>query len=176
MSVVAVISNRTGFDVELRAALGPEGPDVGQIPVGPTASERMIVEALPASGDVVVLVGPDLPQDQALGLLELVSQMRPTAAPVLVAHPSPDVLRQALRMGARGVVAPTAAVSEIADEVQNALHTVMRLRENFAAGELRLGEEDMRAIATLERHRRYLSGEVWALEGGPYTLANLWDE
>ena len=94
MSVVAVISNRTGFDVELRAALGPEGPDVGQIPVGPTASERMIVEALPASGDVVVLVGPDLPQDQALGLLELVSQMRPTAAPVLVAHPSPDVLRQ----------------------------------------------------------------------------------
>ncbi|MCB0991848.1 MAG: P-loop NTPase [Acidimicrobiales bacterium] len=132
MSVVAVISNRTGFDVELRAALGPEGPDVGQIPVGPTASERMIVEALPASGDVVVLVGPDLPQDQALGLLELVSQMRPTAAPVLVAHPSPDVLRQALRMGARGVVAPTAAVSEIADEVQNALHTVMRLRENFA--------------------------------------------
>lgn len=132
MSVVAVISNRTGFDVELKAALGPDGPDIGQIPLGPSASERMIVEALPSNGDLVVLVGPDLDDSVALNVLALVDQLRPTAAPVLVASPTPEMFRQALRMGARGVVPTGAPVSEIAEEVTAALRNVVRLREEFA--------------------------------------------
>ncbi|MCP3937734.1 MAG: P-loop NTPase [Actinomycetia bacterium] len=132
MSIVAIISNRRGFDVELRAALGPDGPDIGQIPAGPTASERMIIEALPTGGDLVVLVGPDLDSGQALGLLAMVDQQRPGAATVLVATPSPEVLRQALRLGVRGVVAPNADLSEIAEEITAALKSVMRMRETFA--------------------------------------------
>jgi branched-chain amino acid transport system substrate-binding protein len=31
-------------------------------------------------------------------------------------------------------------------------------------------------IAKLDRHRRYVDGTIWVVEGGPYTLANLWDE
>jgi alcohol dehydrogenase (NADP+) len=33
----------------------------------------------------------------------------------------------------------------------------------------------MQAIAGLDRHRRYISGDFWAMEGSPYTLTNLWD-
>lgn len=51
-----------------------------------------------------------------------------------------------------------------------------RLRENLAAAELELGDEAMRAIAALDRHRRYISGETWTPAGSPYTLASLWDE
>ena len=51
-----------------------------------------------------------------------------------------------------------------------------RLAQNFAAAELRLSKADMAAIAELDRARRYVSGSFWAMPGGPYTLASLWDE
>lgn len=51
-----------------------------------------------------------------------------------------------------------------------------RLRENLAAAELTLAPEELRRIAGLERARRYVSGSFWVKEGGPYTLADLWDE
>ena len=51
-----------------------------------------------------------------------------------------------------------------------------RLIQNFDAAALTLSEEDMQQIAKLDRHRRYVNGEFWAMAGGPYTLENLWDE
>jgi hypothetical protein len=39
-----------------------------------------------------------------------------------------------------------------------------------------LSQEDMREMAGFDRHRRYISGTFWTQEGGPYTIANLWDE
>lgn len=51
-----------------------------------------------------------------------------------------------------------------------------RLAENLAAAELTLTADDMQKISTMDRHRRYVGGEFWAIKGGPYTLANLWDE
>lgn len=51
-----------------------------------------------------------------------------------------------------------------------------RIKQNLAAAEISLSQEDMQKIADLDLNRRYLSGKVWAIEGSPYTLANLWDE
>lgn len=51
-----------------------------------------------------------------------------------------------------------------------------RLKENLAAAGLSLTDGDMREIAGLDRHRRYIGGEFWALPGAPYTVAALWDE
>lgn len=51
-----------------------------------------------------------------------------------------------------------------------------RLAQNLAAAELALEPEDLRAIAALERARRYVTGTFWALPGSPYTVSNLWDE
>jgi alcohol dehydrogenase (NADP+) len=49
-----------------------------------------------------------------------------------------------------------------------------RLAENLAAGAGEIPEEDMLAIAGLERGRRYVDGSAWVMEGGPYTLENVW--
>ncbi len=49
-----------------------------------------------------------------------------------------------------------------------------RIAQNLAAAELSLSEADLQAIAALDRGRRYVSGEFWAIEGGPYTVAGLW--
>ncbi len=51
-----------------------------------------------------------------------------------------------------------------------------RLRQNFEAQSLTLTESEMEDMAGLDRHRRYVSGDAWALPGSGYTVATLWDE
>lgn len=51
-----------------------------------------------------------------------------------------------------------------------------RLTENLDAAKVSLSEQDLTEIADLDKHRRYISGTFWAVEGGPYTLENVWDE
>lgn len=51
-----------------------------------------------------------------------------------------------------------------------------RLKENLNAAQVSLSEQDCAAISALDKHRRYISGTFWAVEGGPYTLENIWDE
>lgn len=51
-----------------------------------------------------------------------------------------------------------------------------RLAENLAAAGLVLGDDDMAALAALDRGFRYASGTYWVLPGGPHTLETLWGE
>lgn len=51
-----------------------------------------------------------------------------------------------------------------------------RMKQNLEAAEVSLTEEDMKQIAALDRNRRYVSGEFWAMKGSPYTVTNIWDE
>ncbi len=51
-----------------------------------------------------------------------------------------------------------------------------RIAQNLHAAAVSLTDEDMAAIAQLDRHRRYVDGSIWVVDNGPYTLANLWDE
>lgn len=51
-----------------------------------------------------------------------------------------------------------------------------RLRENFAAAEIMLGEPDMEAINALDRGYRLVDGSFFCPPGSPYTLQKLWDE
>jgi alcohol dehydrogenase (NADP+) len=51
-----------------------------------------------------------------------------------------------------------------------------RIKQNLGAIDLTLSVSDMQEIAALDRHRRYISGSFWVMDGGPYTIENLWDE
>lgn len=51
-----------------------------------------------------------------------------------------------------------------------------RIQQNLEAAKVSLNQEDMQEISKLDRQRRYVSGEFWAVEGSSYTVANLWDE
>lgn len=50
-----------------------------------------------------------------------------------------------------------------------------RLESNLSAAQLQLTSAELGAIAGLDRHSRFIDGSAWIVEGGPYTLANLWD-
>jgi alcohol dehydrogenase (NADP+) len=50
-----------------------------------------------------------------------------------------------------------------------------RLAENLAAASQPLDDDLMERLARLDRNQRLIDGGFWCLEGGPYTLENLWD-
>ncbi|NEQ54024.1 MAG: aldo/keto reductase [Leptolyngbya sp. SIO3F4] len=50
-----------------------------------------------------------------------------------------------------------------------------RIRQNLGATEVSLSQTDMDEITALDLNRRYVSGKFWVVEGGPYSLASLWD-
>ena len=54
--------------------------------------------------------------------------------------------------------------------------TPAHIKDNLAAAELSLTDEDMEAIDALDRGRRYVVGDLWTMEGSPYTLESLWNE
>jgi alcohol dehydrogenase (NADP+) len=54
--------------------------------------------------------------------------------------------------------------------------TPAHINENLAAADLSLTDEDMDAIAELDRGRRYVRGAVWTTDGSPYTLDGIWEK
>lgn len=51
-----------------------------------------------------------------------------------------------------------------------------RLAENFAAASIELPSEAMEKIESIDKGRRYVTGEFWAKDGSPYSVKDLWDE
>ena len=51
-----------------------------------------------------------------------------------------------------------------------------RLKENYDAQFIELDGVDMKEIALLDKHFRYVNGSFFTPEGSGYTLENLWDE
>ncbi|MBL6447511.1 aldo/keto reductase [Fulvivirga sp. 29W222] len=50
-----------------------------------------------------------------------------------------------------------------------------RIRQNYKAAAIELGPQEMEEIAELDRGLRYVTGNFWVVDEGPYTLENLWD-
>lgn len=51
-----------------------------------------------------------------------------------------------------------------------------RIAQNLAAQSIELRDDEMQRIARITRRYRFVSGRFWELAGGPYTVAELWDE
>lgn len=51
-----------------------------------------------------------------------------------------------------------------------------RLRQNLAAADLTLDQQDMEDIATLDQSYRFVDGSFFEGPGSPYTLRNIWDD
>lgn len=49
------------------------------------------------------------------------------------------------------------------------------IEDDFAATGLTLTDDDLEALATLDRGHRYVDGSFWAMEGSPYTVEGIWD-
>jgi pilus assembly protein CpaE len=79
------------------------------------------VAELAHSNPAVVALGPGLETNELLELAEAFDRDRPDVVVVLVAEPSLELMEQALKAGARGVVAPGASDDELLAAFQRAL-------------------------------------------------------
>ncbi len=142
-------------------------PEVNQVELHPFLQQAELVEYCREQGIAVTAYAPLGSQDRS-------AAPRPGSGPDLFTHPvvtdiatrrdltpAQVLLAWALKRGTS--VIPKSANPE-------------RLRENLAAAECDLSTSDMSALAGLDRAHRYLTGGFWALEGGPYSVAELWDE
>jgi pilus assembly protein CpaE len=86
------------------------------------------VSELAGGGAEVVALGPGLPADSAIELARAFDAERPEIGVVIVADPSPDLLRSALRAGARDVIAPDASEHELRTALELALGTASHRR------------------------------------------------
>jgi alcohol dehydrogenase (NADP+) len=50
-----------------------------------------------------------------------------------------------------------------------------RIAENLKAKSIELSTGQLERIKALDKDYRYVTGEFWVAEGGPYTMDNIWD-
>ncbi|MEB3221781.1 MAG: aldo/keto reductase [Candidatus Sericytochromatia bacterium] len=161
------VSNLSATKLAALAGQARSLPEVNQVEMHPYLQQPGLVAWCEAHGVHLTAYSP-------LGSPDRPGRQQADAAPVLLEDP---VVRGiAVQRGAspaqvllawslqRGVSAIPKSVSPT------------RLAENLQAQAVQLTAADMAALAGLDRHARYISGDVWTPPGSPYTLANLWDE
>lgn len=117
------------FEARVREAMGATNGDLVHWPDKiRLADAPAVVERLIAADPLVVALGPNLPINTLLALTREVDRQRPDVAVLLVTPPKPDLLEEALRAGARDIVAPDADQDELAAAIERALATADRRR------------------------------------------------
>jgi pilus assembly protein CpaE len=121
MNVIAA----TPYDdfVELVRRLHP-----GSVECGHVWRQRLLVTDLPDlaremtdAEPLVAIIGPGLYDEAALQLVELIERARPDIVTVLIAEPTPELWRNAARVGARDVISPDATDDDLTDALDRAL-------------------------------------------------------
>ncbi|MBB4266775.1 aldo/keto reductase [Roseospira visakhapatnamensis] len=142
-------------------------PEVNQIELHPYLQQPAMMAYCRQAGVHLTAYSPLGSSDRPAhlrGAAEPVLLQDPTVAAVATRHgatPAQVLLAWALRRG----------TSVIPKSVNPA-----RLAQNLAAADLVLGDEDVAALAALDRQYRYVSGSFWVLPGGPHTLETLWGD
>jgi pilus assembly protein CpaE len=95
-----------------------------------------IVAELTRTNPAVVAIGPDVTSVEALELARAFDAERPDVVVVLVAKPSIKLLENALRAGARDVVAPDSSQDELRLAFDSALHAAGRRRGVLSPAEI----------------------------------------
>ncbi len=92
--------------------------------------DRAVAELSNSQPELVVL-GPDIPIEDALRLASHLDQHRPEISLILTAEPSPDLWQQALGAGVRAIISPEATDHELRKEFDRAIETARTRRNNL---------------------------------------------
>jgi alcohol dehydrogenase (NADP+) len=142
-------------------------PEVNQIELHPFLQQKALVDYCSSQGIHVTAYS-------SLGSGDRPAFLKSATDPVPLENP---VIKEIARAHER-----TAAQVLLAWHVQRGISTLAksinptRLRENFAATELRLTAAELTSIKSLDQGFRFIAGAFWAIPGSPWTLENLWDE
>jgi pilus assembly protein CpaE len=119
MSGLVLVTPNVEFEERVRKAFAGKLPDDARYwREGVLRDPARAVVEIANIGAQVIAVGPDLDIDSALEFTRVCDRLRPDISVVIVAEPSSELLRWALRAGARDVIAPTTPDAEIRSALQ----------------------------------------------------------
>ncbi len=161
------VSNFSAAKVGALADAARIPPEVDQVELHPYLQQNDLLAFCAARGVRVTAYSP-------LGSRDRPDRLREPGEPVLLEDPV--IAEIARETGATPAQVLIAWALERGTSVIPKSVNPARIRENFEAASLTLPEHAMARIAALDRHRRYIEGDIWAMEGSPYTVEGLWDE
>lgn len=142
-------------------------PEMNQIELHPYLQQPAMLEFCDSNGIFLTAYAP-------LGSADRPARLKVDDEPILLDDPVIGAIAE--RRGATPAqILISWAIHRQTVVIPKSIHPE-RLQQNLDAVEIELSEEDMQEIGNLDKHRRYVSGTFWVLDGGPYTLDNLWDE
>ncbi len=142
-------------------------PEVNQVELHPYLQQPALVTFCRDQGIHLTAYSP-------LGSPDRPAHLKADQEPVLLDDPT--IARIASGHGATPAQVLIAwAIARDTSVIPKSVHRE-RMQQNLAAADIALSPDDLSAIAELDRHRRYVDGTFWELEGGPYSVKELWDE
>lgn len=114
----------------LRAALPRGHRAAPQCP----ESRAEVLAGVEATEPLVVILGPALEQEAALGIADTIDLRHPDVVVVLLAPPNESLFQRAAQAGVREVVAPNASEEEVHASVARALDAADRRRQRTRCG------------------------------------------
>jgi len=142
-------------------------PACNQVECHPYLAQPQLLESCRRHGVLLTGYSP-------LGSPDRPERVRGEADPVLLEDPVvAEVARAAEATPAQVLLAW--AVRRGGSAVPKSVSS-KRLRENLDALELKLDEEQMKALDGLDGRHRYIDGSLWCPEGSPYTVEWLWED
>ncbi len=142
-------------------------PEVNQIELHPYLQQDAMLNFCQQNGIHLTAYSP-------LGSVDRPASLKAMDEPILLQDPAIATIAEQHDVSAAQVLISWALHRGTAVIPKSV--TPARIAENFAAAAITLTPANLQVIATLDRQRRYVSGEFWAIDGGPYTVANIWDE
>jgi len=146
---------------------GTVTPEMNQVELHPYLQQPNLIEFARAKDIPLTAYSP-------LGSLDRPEEMKAQNEPVLLEDPSIQRIADRHDVTAAQVLISWALHRGTAVIPKST--TPAHIEENLAAADIDLTEEEMDAIADLDRGRRYLPGQLWTMEGSPYTQTSLWEE
>ena len=135
MTLIAVVTADTAFPKRLRRSLDAN-VEVRGVWTDDWAGEGLdeAVRTLRREPADVIALGPGLPAEDLVALTAALDEDRPDLTVVAIEHPTVELMQSVLRAGARDMMDPDAAESEIREVFDRALEATTRRRETPASG------------------------------------------
>ena len=146
---------------------GSVKPEVNQVELHPYLQQKELLEYCQRENVLVSAYSP-------LGSGDRPAFLKKEDEPNLMEHP---LIKQIA--GQRGISPAQMLLSWgltrgtiVISKSVNPVH----LQENFAAAEIELNHQEMKALAELDLHYRFVDGSFWEMPGSSYTARSIWDE
>ena len=161
------VSNFNRRRIKSLLSAGSIRPVANQVEMHPHLPQEKLLAYCRSEGIVVTAYSP-------LGSPDRPPHMKAADEPPLLDHPV--VLEVAGKHAASAAQVLIAwAIARGTSVIPKSVNPA-RMAENLGAEDLPLDAEDMEKLASVRGPFRYISGSFWAMEGSPYSLADLWQE